>query len=254
MKKLLSFAMVLALVMPASAQITTGTPRTDNILTGNRLEAGTWGIFFGGGVNFGSISGRNFDGIDKFKTSYNLNPLVNVKYMLDDQIETRLGIEICKSKEVYAFDGSDDLGSSDYDSKDVTACMYLRPGVAYHWSKTNLLDVYVGGEVPFGYLRYAYSENPDEFDKDYSWKSSTFNIGLGAFIGLQAFVGNLPVAVGCEYGISSALYTGVGKSKYEIDGQSYETQKEFPGKFDAVKSKYGEITNKISFSISYYFK
>lgn len=241
--------MVLALVMPASAQITTGTPRTDNILTGNRLEAGTWGVFFGVAGNFGSISGRNLDGISDYKSSFQLTPLVNVKYMLDDQIETRLGIEICKEKETSSYKELEDDGGNEYAYRDVYSCMYLRPGAAYHWSNKNVLDVYAGAELPFGFARYV---DFDDTDTEYKYVENEFTIGLGAFIGLQAFIGNLPVAVGCEYGISGAIYKNPGVGKVTDGDQTYEML--YGDSYESAKYKNSGIYNKISFSLSYYFK
>lgn len=244
--------MVLALVMPASAQITTGTPRTDNILTGNRLEAGTWGVFFGVAGNFGSISGRNLDGIGDYKPSFQLTPLVNVKYMLDDQIETRLGIEICKEKDFESNKLSEDNGGDEYTGKEVSSCMYLRPGAAYHWSNKNILDVYAGAELPFGFSRYV--EFDDNNGTEYKYVENEFTIGLGAFIGLQAFIGNLPVAVGCEYGISTALYNNQGIGKVTDGDQTYKVYDYSSTQYESLKARNSGIYNKISFSLSYYFK
>lgn len=242
--------MVLALVMPASAQITTGTPRTDNILTGNRLEAGTWGIFFGGAVDFGSLGSRDFTHFGDYSPSFQLTPLVNVKYMLDDQIETRLGLEICKDKEKNSNKELEADGGDENSNKYVSSCMYFRPGAAYHWSNKNILDVYAGAELPFGFSRYV--EFNDNNGTEYKSVENEFTIGLGAFIGLQAFIGNLPVAVGCEYGISSYLVKNPNVAKVTDGDQNYVLSG--GSTYESAKYMFGGIYNQISFSLSYYFK
>lgn len=93
-----------------------------------------------------------------------------------------------------------------------------------------------------------------------------FTIGVGAFIGVQAFVANLPLAIGVEYGLSSRFDAGL-KYKYE-DTENGKTQVYYSPsedsrlghydfydtEFSKLKAKKGTIGNQIRVTLSYYFK
>ena len=53
------------------------------------------------------------------------------------------------------------------------------PGVAYHFNRSNLLDVYVGGELPIGWGSKGTKTEYDGGD-DSDNIGNNFNIGLGA--------------------------------------------------------------------------
>jgi hypothetical protein len=137
----------------------------------------------------------------------------------------------------------------------------LYPGVAYHFSNQNLLDVYVGAELPFGWSRYR---EVDQSSSDrYSIRSKTsFHAGLGVFVGLQAYVANLPIAVGFEYGIASRFDFGQKyKNKFKDSGQSevitYTPDPEIfddDGAFDKLSARQGAIGGQLRITLTYYFK
>lgn len=179
------------------AQITTGESSSRVIRTGNRAEEGDFGLYLGGTTTIF----KNFDNLENF----DFLPLINVKYMFTDQVEGRVGIEWWKEKSTTDDDGDESIRSE--------SSMLFYPGIAYHFSKSNLLDVYVGAELPFGW-----GAKKIEYDDDES-RASFFRLGVGAFIGLQAYVANLPVAIGVEYGLST-LYNGVSDGYLYKDGMS----------------------------------
>lgn len=170
----------------AEAQITTGESTSQVVRTGNRAEAGDFGLYLGATTSmFKNIGSKNVD--------FSALPLINLKYMVDDNVEARLGIEWWKK--------SNTVKAEKAKTTDKESSMMFYPGVAYHFNRSNLLDVYVGGELPFGWgSKGKKFEMDGEDDEDNS--GSNFNIGLGAFIGLQAYICNLPLAVGVEYGVS----------------------------------------------------
>lgn len=241
------------------AQLTTGKPSSKEIRTGNRAQAGDFGIYLGVTSN---MFKDMFDGDIKLTAL----PLINFKYMVSDQFETRLGIELYKSSERLKGDviGLEDEENSSYflDNKYAKSQAMFYPGVAYHFSKKNLLDVYVGAEIPIGWNSDKTLREVD--GSKASITKNSFVIGLGAFIGLQAYIANLPLAVGVEYGISSRFDTGLKyKNEMTVDGetQTYYTAdlKSFEHmdaneRFDNLKAKKGEIGSQFRVTLTYYFK
>lgn len=213
-------------VLAVQAQITTGENSSKVIRTGNRAQAGNFGIYFGGTTDMFRNLGNG--GPDKFSCL----PLINLKYMKTDQLEYRLGFEWWKKSE------SNDNGDVETSSSESSFLFY--PGVAYHFSRNNLLDVYVGGELPFGFGSMGV-----EYDDEDS-SASQFKVGLGAFIGLQAYIANLPLAVGLEYGVST-LYNHVGDGTMTKDGMTIENIIE-----DNSQSQW-KLGHQVRFTLSYYF-
>ena len=76
--------------------------------------------------------------------------------------------------------------------------------------------------------------------------ASQFKFGLGAFIGLQAYVCNLPLAVGLEYGIST-MYNTVSDGTITSNGMTIE------GVTDYDHKKW-TLGNQARFTITYFFK
>ena len=91
---------------------------------------------------------------------------------------------------------------------------------------------------------------------------------MGAFIGIQAYLGNLPLALGVEYGISS-MFHGRQRTKHVFDDgkteQTYYTPALDPKKmeemgisagdmYDNLKASQGQIGNQFRLTLTYYFK
>ena len=133
----------------------------------------------------------------------------------------------------------------------------LTPGIAYHFSSNNILDVYVGAQLPFGLSTDNYIYKYDDKNNG-TTKRTSFEIGLGAFIGLQCFVADLPVAVGLEYGFSGVKYFGQ-KDKHIIldqDGneQTFYTNPDDPQQaYTKLKSTRGYFGSDLRVTISYFF-
>lgn len=246
--KFLVSAMALLLIAPSlSAQITTGEPTAKVIKTGNRAQEGDWGIYMGASTSmFKDLSDSDID--------VSALPLLNFKYMKTDELEYRIGVKVYRTKEKHS---GEDASEVDFKSKDLASEYMLSPGFAYHFNKTNLLDVYGGFELPFGFSHNRYVE---EYDKDELTKSrAQFKIGLGAFIGLQAYLGNLPVAIGVEYGISSMFSAGDkykvdnGDDVFYYDAHDYETSYK-PTAFKELHQGKSIVGNEVRVTLSYFFK
>lgn len=244
------------------AQISTGKPTSKIIRTGNRAEAGDFGLYLGATSNM-------FSDMFDSKVELKAMPLVNLKYMVTDEFELRLGLEFYKTTERLkgeSIDKEDEEKSIESSNKILNSTNRIYPGFAYHFAKSNILDVYAGAELPIGWRR---DKTSSEYEKDYTKTTKgSFEIGLGAFIGLQAFIADLPLAIGVEYGISSIFETGL-KYKHEtkIEGKKQTVYapslEDLPqlrlqinneDMFDSLKANKGEIGNQFRITLTYYFK
>ncbi len=240
------FALVAAALMSATsfAQISDATPSAPTLKTGNRPDQGTWGLYMG--VTSNMIKDWGDDDI-----SLRSMPLLNIKYMCTDNWELRTGVMVSKKKSFM----KGEMENNDFKGKTVTSENMLTPGFAYHFGKNNILDVYTGAEILLGWKRDTAKESSDNYSK--TVKHPTFNTGVGAFVGLQAFIGHLPLAIGCEYGLSNTFDFGdVTKVSIENDGNKndYVTHGDFDGQFDSMKNRKGAWGSQFRLTVSYYFK
>jgi hypothetical protein len=240
--------------MGGFAQISEGATNSTVIRTGNRPGAGTFGIYVGPSLN------DILNLVDK-NISWRGFPIVNFKYYRSSQLEFRLGMQFysisTKTKgTVFAPAGP----TPTYDTKSKESYNRITPGVAYHFSSKNIVDVYLGASIILGYdidiINWASSSEITLINKV---KRTSFVMGGEAFIGLQCFVADLPLAIGLEYGISGLGEFGQ-KYKHEvgtIDGvtQTFYTTDgdENTGVYSKLKSSKGNVGNDVRLTISYYF-
>lgn len=253
MKKIITLLAVLTLTAPVMvAQISEGQPSSKTIRTGNRPVKGNFGLYFGFSSDI--VDGwANLSGVAPL-------PMLNFKYMATDKLEARIGLDpFCASSGLAGkATPTDNQLKSGHDE----GHLYLSPGIAYHFSTKNILDVYVGAEIPFGFrsagniVKYGDANN--------TWEKKTTvagRIGLGAFVGLQVFVANLPLALGFEYGISANADLGGVTKTVVFDGTQKTTK--YSGQTDggAVVSDMSKLSmnkgilgNQVRLTLSYYFK
>lgn len=258
------------------AQITTGKPSSKVIRSGNRAQAGDFGVYLGATSDM--LQAFNKD------VTFSALPLINFKYMVTDQFEARVGLELYKTSKAFKGDAvRTDLNDPSKDVnvplsyKDASSNAMLYPGIAYHFSKRNLLDVYVGAELPLGWTSETLRESSVDMEEvggtigylvgEMSTTKRAFVIGLGAFIGIQAYIADLPLALGAEFGISSRFDTGL-KYKY-VNTQGGETQTYYRPDLDfgegesaegvndnysKLRARTGEIGGQVRLTLTYYFK
>ena len=242
MKKLVIAALALCMgFVTATAQITTGKSSAQVVRTGNRAEAGNFGLYLGATADMF----RNLVNIDEAELK--ALPLINFKYMVNDNVEARLGLEWWTMSTGNKVSGENASGDYKTKHKNKETSKYFYPGIAYHFSNSNLLDVYVGAELPIGWESTVVKDFADSEALDYNTKTVTrdFNIGLGAFVGLQAYVANLPLAVGVEYGISS-LKT--------VSSNKYVTDEEQEYKPERRKVNTWNVGHQARLTLTYFFK
>ncbi len=204
MRKLSLVFVALLTVSAAFAQISTGEPHSSVIpRTGNRPQAGDFGFYLGASVTQ-IMDLVQLNNNAKFPNmTYWALPAMNIKYYFTDNIEGRIGFEFaCQSE-------TDKIKKDDYAYTNSYNRNFTRflPGAAYHFNTNNILDVYVGAQIPIG---FNVAENFTKVD-DVSArvKENMFVIGAGIFGGLQVFVADLPFAIGLEIGYSGrATFSG----------------------------------------------
>ncbi|MBQ0056088.1 MAG: hypothetical protein KBT20_00390 [Bacteroidales bacterium] len=237
--------MALLLVAPSvSAQITTGEPTSKVIKVGNRAEEGDWGIYIGANTSM-------FKDITDSGIEVSALPLINLKYMYSDEIEARLGLKMYRTTTKEKGELFDSGSDGEFMNRTLNSEYFLTPGLAYHFNRSNLLDVYGGVELPIG---FTHDKSVSEMgDDEMTQSSGKFNIGLGAFIGLQAYIANLPVAVGVEYGISSIFNFG-DKVKIDNGEDTYYMKKGEKTMYDELSRSNSTVGSEIRVTISYFFK
>lgn len=247
MKKILILATALLIgSLTAFGQITTGNPSHKEIKTGNRPEAGDFGLFMGLET---PLFAHNEPALIFKLMDIKVRPIVNVKYFVTDQLETRLGASVYKSRN--GVKGTAKGAGESQKAVGAESVSIFYPGVAYHFSKHNILDVYAGAELPLG--RSGYTVRTDNQN---AVTRQSFNVGFGAFFGLQAFIGNLPLAIGLEYGLST-MWNFNEQYKHEVGGNIFYGEKPTtPGgdTHDKLSINSGELGQQIRFTLSYYFK
>lgn len=218
MKKLLLFlTFCLAFSFFAQAQISEGQPRTSIIRTGNRPVKGDFGFYIGPSYteirDLISWADKNSD-VDVVRGL----PLFNVKYYVSNNWEFKCGIQWYGK--TTSFKGTQMIGDLTQDAKGSNSITRFRlnPGMAYHFNTKNILDVYIGVEVPLGFDIEKVIQASGEFLVK-STKNSPV-IGLGAFGGLQVFVADLPFAIGVEFGLTGLTKLGQ-KVKHKVTSEDY---------------------------------
>lgn len=274
--KLTFFIAILGLLgghaLPAVAQMTTGKPSSKVIRTGNRPEAGDFGIYLG-------MTSEMFNGIIDKELQMQALPLINFKYMVSDQFEARIGLELYKTSSTLKGNYTQDIGEQSFSlpasTRNSNSNAMFYPGVAWHFSTKNILDIYVGAELPIGWDSSTSLDESGTVEigetgdyistiSSHSTTKRSFVIGLGAFVGIQAFIADLPLAIGAEFGISSKFDTGVKyKHVEEVTGNDTQTYyssaiENLPGytntQYDSLKARTGEIGGQFRFTLTYYFK
>lgn len=243
MKKVVLIALALCMgFVTVNAQITTGENSAQVIRTGNRAEAGDFGLYLGGtSTIFKSL--LNVD-----EAGFEALPLINFKYMMSDKLEARIGLEWWTVSGTGKSSGENSKG--DFVSKKGTkeTKKFLSPGIAYHFNSSNLLDVYVGAELPFGWGATTNTTfvdvDGDDYDVDDEAKTNTFKLGLGGFVGLQGYIANLPLALGVEYGISS-LKDVSSVTIITDEEQDYKTKN---------SNTDWKVGHQVRFTLTYFFK
>lgn len=271
-KLIACFALLNLLAVVSFAQLSDRVNNPSKFKTGTRPIAGNMGFYLG--ISSEDVKSwiekedsTSTDSTEEVIKS--IIPLVSLKYYIKDDLVFRVGIKASKEKTVR--DGEIDPavnGAGGLTSKtniNVTSETYFSPAIEKHFLNSNLLDAYVVGTVPIGYIKEKVVDSWHNDLGDFQESTMTKNslaYGLEGHIGLQAFIADLPLALGLELGISGIGYRG---EKYKnvvsssIGGvttdQKYFTYKDDPQntKYSNLKSNSFDTNGSIRLTLSYYF-
>lgn len=230
MKKItFSVLAMLLVVTSAMAQISTGEPYVSVIpRTGNRPQQGDWGLYVGASVTqvldlVQYNKKASTDPLDRSSVYWAL-PMVNIKYYAANNWELRCGFEFAcqsESQKLNLMDDSKKLGSTT-NNLESNFTRFL-PGFAYHFNTNNILDVYMGAQLPIGWEVNMSKNGSRDAANNSGYKmtrTGTFVLGGGVFVGLQVFIADLPFAIGVEGGYSGmARFGGLTKTTQVVDNK-----------------------------------
>jgi len=225
-KRLLLVSMVAVAGLSASAQLTTRDNNAANVRLDARPVAGDAALQF----NIPIVGRSNNDGNDAGLFNGNLlgaGDILTFKYYNTDDIAYRLGVRLTADNSKTKGTAADSSALTPLFQSDVkenrkqsiSREYIIAPGIEKHFSNTNFFDVYVGGDalIGLGRDRIVNEEDFVNGDKNYETRTTGTTIfGLGGFVGINAFVAQLPVSVGVEYGLSGKAIFG-GKTKVEVE-------------------------------------
>ncbi len=224
-KSFYAFLIVILGVNFTYAQLSDRVNSPSTFKIGTRPVAGNWGVVFAPTLqDFSDISSR-IDGKDS-TNSANVLPIIALRMYKSDNLVLRIGIR-SKTKNLKIggtvlapTTGGNYITELKYQRRN--AEFYITPGAEYHFSKSNILDVYVGACIPLGYFKENQTDYMRESDLTGFYSSverKRFGLAYGfeGFIGIQAFVADLPFSIGLELGT-----TGLGKlgKKWKVDSYS----------------------------------
>ena len=179
-------------------------------------------------------------------------PAINLKYYFTDNWEGRIGFQFaCKGTTQKVTDTNDDWMKA---TSDVNYTRFL-PGCAYHFNTKNIVDVYLGAQMPIGFNLIQNKSSREGYSE--TNKNNQFVIGAGIFFGLQFFVADLPLAIGIETGYSgTASFSGGDRTIINNDGDKTTTLHYKGADIPVKKSLFmeGRWGADAALTITYYFK
>ena len=223
MKKLFyAFLFIVLGVNFTFAQLSDRVNSPSTFKIGTRPVAGNWGIVFAPSYqDFKDIVNR-IDGNDTTNVK-NVLPVIALRIYSSDNLVFRIGLRSKSSNLKIAGTVVPPVGAINYISElkfqRRNAEFYITPGAEYHFSKSNILDVYVGACIPLGYFK----ENQTDYMRETggtptysSYERNRFGLAYGfeGFFGIQSYIADLPLSIGLEVG-STAL--GKLGKKWKVD-------------------------------------
>lgn len=226
MKKLFyAFLFIILGVNFTFAQLSDRVNSPSTFKIGTRPVAGNWGIVLAPGYQDFKDMVSRIDGNDTTAV-VNVLPVIALRMYKSDNLVLRIGIR-SKTKNLKLAGtvlapttGGNYITELKYQRRN--AELYITPGFEYHFSKSNILDVYLGASIPIGYFKENQTDYRRESDLTGFYSSEErkrFGLAYGfeGFVGIQAFVADLPFSIGVELG-STAL--GKLGKKWKVDSYS----------------------------------
>jgi len=257
MKKILLFSTIVLFCFSAFAQLSTRENVDPYVFkTGTRPLQGDFGVWIGPSVT------EIIQMIDD-EINWRGMPLLNMRYYTSDKFVLRLGLQIYNlSNGLKVKENLADSVSSKY-SKSETYFM-ITPAIEYHFTPKNVCDVYVGVNLPIG-VNSMTSKTSHTLGNDkvyFNQSQNHFLLGIGAFLGMQFFIADLPLAIGVEGGLSGlGKFGGAVKNVLqdlnadnEYEKKVFYTHSDLPGiqakKISTTKFEFGYD---VRLTFSYFF-
>ncbi len=256
MRKLLTFTVAMFITFGLSAQLSTRENVPSVLRYGTRPQAGNYGLFIGPSV-FGIIDLIKTTGSVGANTFMLGLPMVNFKYYKTDDLEIRLGIQMANEKTKLVGEPDTSLAVVGNQKELLSESVFrLTPAFAKHFGKQNMLDVYMGLGLVLG--RNGYKDELEVDDKNSRAISQGVLVGgFSYIIGLQAFIADLPVAIGLEYGISALGHYGLQYKVTEVNAGTeqiyYLANLGDLHQYKSLKHKNFFLGNDLRITLSYYF-
>lgn len=224
MKKLLLCVLVALFFCSTSvfSQLSDRVSSPSTFKVGTRPVMGNYGLFFGLAYNELEYWFDN-------DLEYNGLPIVSFKYYKTDNNVYRIGLQTSTTREIMKGKIDTDVNGGTLEERKIvenTSRFTIYPGYERHFTSSNLMDIYVGTLFPLGWDR---AKNIDNYNYDngdlseYSMTRTSLTYGLEGFVGVQAFVADLPLAFGADFGAA-------------IMGHLFDTYKH------TINSEFGSLT------------
>jgi len=205
MKKLrflLAGIMLIGLHYTSFSQLSDRVNSPSTYTIGTRPEVGNYAIQIGS-------SYRDIENILDQNKDFEALPIVTLKYYDTNKTVYTLGLKTNKDKTVLK--GEELTSGDELEYKGLNSEFLIVPGIEKHFGQANILDVFVGARVPLGLQRELEKIVGGGLSTTTSKNSLAY--GLDAFVGFQAFIGDLPFAIGAE--INYSLF-GILGDKYKV--------------------------------------
>ncbi len=264
MKKL-QYVLLLAMALgslDAYSQLSDRVNSPSTFKVGTRPVMGNYGLYFG-------LAYNELEYWFDHDISYNGLPIVSFKYYRTDNNVWRIGFQTSTTREISSGDIDPVInGGTVVKAKlvDNTSRTTFYPGFEHHFTSSNIMDVYIGTLIPLGWDRSKYIDEEERSNGDYFNSSKThtsLTYGLEAFVGVQAFVADLPLALGLDFGVA-ALGHMFDKYKFEqsskfgalTTSQTYYTVDEdgFGVKYEKLNHRDFQLQGNVRITITYFFK
>lgn len=181
---------------------------------GTRPVQGNFGFYIGANIQDVKDLGNRWKLRDSDTARIkNLLPLVLLRYYISDNDVLRFGINSKRQNIRIAGDLFKPATQGDITELKVqrtSSLFFINPGIEHHFLKSNIADVYLGASIPVGYV----TEKQTDYVKatvDYSssiMSRKALSYGFQGFMGIQAFIADLPMSIGLEIGVAALVENG----------------------------------------------
>jgi len=265
MKKILYSVLFIMLFCSTNvySQLSDRVSSPSTFKVGTRPVMGNYGLFFGLAYNELEYWFDN-------DLEYNGLPIVSLKYYKTDNNVWRIGFQTSTTNEIEK--GKVDPlvnGGTLIEKKliDNSSRFTFYPGFERHFTSSNILDVYMGWLIPVGWDRERLvdekSYNNSNYD-NYSRTRTSLTYGFEGFVGVQAFVADLPLALGIDFG-AAAMGHVFDRYKHEYSSkvgatvvdQVFYTVDETIGigtQYESLSRRDFQLQGNVRLTITYFFK